>query len=235
MKATIISTALKLTIVILMCCMLVPVGAMAYTEHPGGTIAADETWTAGTHFVSGTITVSDNIRLTVQAGAVVKFAPGVQLTVYGTLDAPGTATEIVVFTSRDDNAYGDIVSGSDGVPAPGDWYGIYLSGSGDNEGIGQFDHCLLRYGGNASSAGDANLFFNASDAGHFANSISEFSYRDGIRIDGCSPRISNSTLSNNARYGIFTSSVDPRIINSIVWENSDGAISGDATVAYSDI
>ncbi len=50
------------------------------------------------------------------------------------------------------------------MPAPGDWYGIYFNGNNDYEGIGEFDYCIVRYGGNLNGADDANVFFNTSDS-----------------------------------------------------------------------
>lgn len=81
----------------------------AYTEIPGGTLG-DETWGPGTYYVSGDITVGVGATLTVQPGTVVKFALGRQLSVYGTLTAPGTGWgtgSFIVFTARDDNDYGE--------------------------------------------------------------------------------------------------------------------------------
>ena len=89
------------------------------------------------------------------------------MTVYGTLRTEGAAASGVVFTSRDDNTYGETIAGSDGLPDKGDWRGIYLSGSGDYEGVGEFDYCRVRYGGNPSTTFDANVYFFNSDSGHF--------------------------------------------------------------------
>lgn len=113
-------------------------------------------------------------------------APNTQLLVYGTLDASGMDGNSIVFTSRDDNYLGETISGSDGTPAPGGWYGIYLSGSGTYDGIGKFDYCLFRYGGNAAGSVDANVLFNYSDSGYVANCVSEHSGQQGVRISSCS-------------------------------------------------
>lgn len=120
--------------------------AMAYTEYSTN-ITSDTTWGAGTHYVSADISVDDGVRLTVSAGAVVKFAKDTGLIVYGILDINGASGSEVVFTSIDDDSYGDIIPGSDGSPSPGFWDGIYLYGEGDNDGIGEFDYCRIRYGG----------------------------------------------------------------------------------------
>ena len=44
-----------------------------------------------------------------------------------------------------------------------------------------------------------------SNSGHFANSISEVSAIDGIRIANCSPQIADSTIINNGNDGLYAS------------------------------
>jgi parallel beta-helix repeat protein len=134
-------------------------------------------------------------------GAVIKFAPGTQLIVLGTINANGSGGSIY-FTSRDDDSYGEHISGSDGIPAPGDWYGIYFYWG--YPAVGKFDSCIIRYGGNSNGAAQANIQFNASGASsYFNNSISEYSAIDGISIGSSTPAITNSTISNNTRYGLY--------------------------------
>jgi hypothetical protein len=77
-------------------------------------------------------------------------------------------------------------------------------------------------------------FFN-SNSGHFANSISEESAIDGIRIANCSPQISNSTFSNNAGRGLTVSSGSPAVTNSILWSDGGDEISGSPSVTFSDV
>ena len=193
--------------------LVFPSAAMAYTEHPAGTINS-ETWEPGTHYVSGTVTVNDNQVLTIMPGGVVKFAPNTQLTVYGTLSAQGTGWEEdnrIVFTSMDDDSCmddgpcGEIIPGSDSDPLKGDWRGIYLNGYGAYDGIGEFDYCLIRYGGNSTGSADANVRFYYSDSGHFINSISEYSAMDGVKIANCSPAITNSEFIENTLNGLYAS------------------------------
>ena len=225
--------------------LVFPSTALAYTEHPGGTINS-ETWEPGTHYVSGAVTVNYNQVLTIMPGAVVKFAPNTQLTVYGTLNAQGTGWEKnnrIVFTSMDDDSCmddetcGEIIPSSDSVPLKGDWRGIYLNGSSFYDGIGEFDYCLIRYGGNSAGGANANVHFYSSDSGHFINSISEYSATDGVRISNCSPAITNSTISNNTQHGLHVSSGSPMVTNCIFWGDALAEISetGSPVVTYCDI
>jgi parallel beta-helix repeat protein len=201
-----LATVFKHSAVIFFCSILMPFAAMAYDEHSGPIIT--ETWGPGTHYVTASVTVSDNEVLTILPGAVVKFAPNTQLLVYGTLNASGTGDEAengIVFTSRDDDSLGETIVSSDGSAAPGDWHGIYVYGGGDNDGIGEFDYSLFRYGGYAGGATDANVLFYSSNEGYLANCISEHSHQHGIRIQECSPQITDSTFRDNALSGLYAS------------------------------
>ncbi|MBC8229659.1 caspase family protein, partial [bacterium] len=180
---------------------ILSVADAAIIEKSGN--VSGETWVGGnTYHVVGNLTVNDGTTLTIEADSVVKFNPDLQLTVYGTLDVNGTDVSNVVFTSRDDNDFGETVPGSDGLPSPGDWYGIFLSGAGNSDGIGKFDWCLIRYGGNTANL-DANVYFHSSDSGYFTNSITEYSAYYGAWVSACSPRFRGSRIENNTKYGIY--------------------------------
>jgi parallel beta-helix repeat protein len=199
--------AVKLRAISFLITILIPMVAYSLPVDHCGTINS-ETWGPGTHYVSCSVTVADNQVLTIQPGAVVKFAPNTYLAAYGTLRALGTGTgaaDSIAFTSRDDNSAGEILADSDGVPAQGDWYGIQLYGTGDYEGTGEFDYCLFRYGGYAGAAYDANVYFNLSDSGYMAHCISEYSGQHGVRITNSSPEITDSTFRDNVLNGLYAS------------------------------
>ena len=110
----------------------------------------------------------------------------------------GTQEHPAVFTSLYDDTYGgDTNSDVDATtPSPGDWCGIYLNGQDDNEGIGEFDWCIIRYGGKACEA-DANVRFHYSDSGYFHNSRSEYSERQGVWVDNCSLTFRRNWIRDN--------------------------------------
>ncbi|MDL1983642.1 MAG: hypothetical protein LWX54_05545 [Deltaproteobacteria bacterium] len=83
MKHTMLVKYFNFLVLFTLVLLVFPSAALAYTEHPGGTINS-ETWGPGTHYVSGAVTVNDNQVLTIMPGAVVKFAHNTQLTVNGT-------------------------------------------------------------------------------------------------------------------------------------------------------
>ena len=114
-----------------------------------GTLTTNTTWSpllASTYV--GCVDVPVGATLTVQPGTVAK-ADGCNLTVEGTLDAVGTPTSPIVFTSvNDDSVGGPTGSGS---PSPGDWQGIAVTGGG----IADLEHATIDYAVPAFGSGAA--------------------------------------------------------------------------------
>jgi len=195
----------------------------AYITHNGGNVSG--TWLTGeTHYIQNKVTINDNTTLTIQEGCFIKFASLAELYILGTLDCNGTEMNPIIFTSFNDNSYGETIASSSGSPSAGDWKGISFYGSGDFEGTGYFDYCRVRYGGETSTNYDANINFDKCKAATFINSISEYSAYDGIRIWVAYPTITSSTFSNNVRHGVYCSGdyVDataPSITNNTFTQN----------------
>jgi len=172
----------------MMLLLLVNSVSFAYTTITGN---VSGTKSAGTYYVEGSLYVGSESTLTLEAGAVLKFAAGTQLNVQGTLDVNGSSGSKVYFTSMNDNSIGETISGSTGNPQPGDWIGAYIW-----PGPATFDYCVFRYGG--SSTYDTNIKFHTGSSGHFINSISEYSLTHGLYADGATDlEISGSTFSHN--------------------------------------
>jgi parallel beta-helix repeat protein len=198
----------------------------AYDTHYGGNVSG--TWSSGTtHYIIGAVTIQDNSVLTIEAGCVIKFSSNAELIVYGTLDINGTSGNYATFTSMNDNSFGEIISGSSGSPNPGDWKRIFVYGRYDNDGYAYFDYCRVRYGGGGSTSSH-NIYLSYCDGANFSNSISEYSYQDGINLYSSYPTINNSVISNNLRYGLFCDgdyidATAPTIVNNVFNNNSNYA------------
>jgi hypothetical protein len=83
---------------------------------------------AGTYVVDCNIDIPSGITLYVDPGTILKFQDSTYITVEGTLDAVGTSTDPVTFTSVNDNSIGG--DSGNGSPAASDWGGITVNGSG---------------------------------------------------------------------------------------------------------
>ncbi len=190
-------------------------------------IASDTTWTTGNIYVVNNcdLVINAGATLTIQPGVIVKFwgiAPGyasatgsVAVIVDGTLNAAGTESQPVVFTSYADDAHGGNTNGdgaSSGVA--GDWYGIvYRPGGG-----GSLDHFFVGYAG-------SGVFNNTLGYG-----------RSQIDLRSSSPPInlSNGTVTNGLTKGIYLegAGITPVIESVLVANNKQTNSTGSAVYQY---
>lgn len=100
-----------------------------YLDGPGGSavfngssllgpIGTDRTLSAGVYEVLGSTIVASGATLTISPGADLRFVPGRELIVDGTLNAAGTLAQRVVFGSVEQ------------IPHKGDWYGVVVRAGG---------------------------------------------------------------------------------------------------------
>lgn len=145
-------------------------------------ISTPTTWAAtSVYYVSSSINV--NAALTIEPGAVVKFANGAPggtgliVGAAGSIIANGNASKSIVFTSyTDDSVGGD--SNADAAAttaAVGDWGKIALSSSGS-----QFNCVQFKYGGNTNSTLDIGY---GSSSGYTATvTNSTFAHNNGASL-----------------------------------------------------
>ncbi len=210
-----------------------------------GTVYND-TWTAARspYVINGSVTVASGYTLTIEPGVVVKFASTTSnLTVNGTLNAEGTSSDQIVFTSyKDDTNGGDTNGdGSTTSPAAGDWRRIYFASGSDVT----LDYVAIQYGGYEGSGTDypmissaattftlTNSTVNSSDyyaiqvtsgTGELSqNNITEVSGTRAIDVTGGAVIADSNTITGTTGYGIYISSASSSVTNNTITSGNTG-------------
>lgn len=167
--------------------------ALAITAHApetpgvdvGGVIDSDTTWTQADspYVLTETVTVAVSVTLTIEPGVVVMGQTDTSLVVNGHLEAIGTVTEPITFTSAADTG-------------PGEWHGIAFGGTG------YLNHAIVRYAGQASV--ESVIIDGQSSDGlvTIENSViqNNFGYPLMVRPDDLHRfQMSNVSFANNAQ------------------------------------
>jgi RHS repeat-associated protein len=100
-----------------------------------GTLSTNQEWSASqVQGLDGIVIVPSGVTLTIDPGTVVKALAGAEILVEpgGTLNALGTATAQVIFTTFDDSSVGGNTDYNQGVtvPTPGEWNGVGVVAGG---------------------------------------------------------------------------------------------------------
>jgi len=170
---------------------------------------ADATWDdIYPYHILGNMTIPDGITLTLSPGVTWKFGGNYVFTIYGTLNANGTAGNHITITSNQT------------VPAAGDWQYMYFYNS---DGVNVLNYCDISYGGysygNIYTAGTGDITVsNCNISNSATNGLSSSS--------GNSPTISNCSVFSNSEFGIYThdASTDININGGNITNNSGPAM-----------
>ncbi len=210
-----------------------------------GHITSDTIW-SGTIYVTGDVTVDNGVKLTVLPGTIVKFNSG--LIVNGTLDAQGTETNMITFTSNS------------ATPSPGDWSGIRFNDSSIDASciikysrIEYAGHSGIRCDSSSPTITNNEIYNNAASwgGGIYCYSYSsptitnnEIHNNTGIYGGGIycrsysSPTITNNEIHNNTASsyfggGIYCDYSSPTITNNAIYGNASSASGGGIYCYYS--
>ncbi len=144
-------------------------------------ITADTTWNGDCYLVTtDTVAIMPGVTLSITppiSGTQVRFSPGAQMQVLGTLHALGAATRAITFTS------------AAASPAPGDWIGIII------EDDTQPDQDIIRY--TSIEYARTGVKINDEDGVEITHSLFRYNGGPGSRDGAISGDTDNSTISHN--------------------------------------
>jgi hypothetical protein len=176
-----------------------------------------DVWSADSvYWVKNNITLGTGQTLTIQPGAVIKFADNVDFFVYGTLIADGTENDKIFFTSQYDDAIGGDSNGDGRTTQPnrGNWRRIYLYDQSVNN---VFDYVDIRYGGYSSSG---NLYIDEPTTS-VTNTFVTNSNSYGFNINKKPISFNSNTANNNTYTGFYLNNQSSELKNLTAQYNND--------------
>ena len=166
-----------------------------------GRVTGSSTWGGATFvLITGSVTVDAAVTLTLEPDTVVKseFGP---LTVLGTLDAVGTESEKITFTTIKDNAVGGDSDVGTSMPEAGDWTGIKVQSAGNL----QLDQANVRY-----AVDGVSISCPCTGSQAITNTKINLTEEAGITMNSFSavtlPTVEWNTFRSNGTYAIKKSS-----------------------------
>jgi parallel beta-helix repeat protein len=134
-------------------------------------------------YIMNSLSINNGATLTINPGVVLKLSSK-RVDVYeGAINAIGTPSEKIIFTSiKDDSRGGDTnIDGNGTAPVPGDWLGIFFRESTLQS---QLQYAEIRYGGDAE---------NANNAFGYPREGTIVSENNNLIVDNCVIQLSNSS------------------------------------------
>lgn len=222
------------------------VGAEPTTVRVTANITSNTTWVTGkTYILGGRITVTNNAKLTIQKGVIVKGEAGTGANATAMIiargaqiDAQGTATEPIIFTSvADEIQPGQIASPNLDPTLEGLWGGLIVLGRARSSFAGDVQEIQIE----GIPASDPNgLYGGTNDADnsgiikfisirHGGANIGEGNEINGLTLGGVGSGtvIENVEVVANQDDGIEWFGGTVSVKNALIWNSGDDAVDTD--------
>ena len=159
----------------------------------GGIIRESQRWPGyKTYKVKSSITLQSGVTLDIEPGAVIKFGNGMSFTVNSgaTLNAQGTRSAPIVFTSIKDDEFGGDTNGDgdSSIAMPGDWIKL-----GVNGGTANLSYAYILYSSKNSTTGAINM--NGGKV-VFNNGIIAHGLYDAVGVESGNFHMTNSVITD---------------------------------------
>jgi murein DD-endopeptidase MepM/ murein hydrolase activator NlpD len=181
-------------------------------------VFTDQTWTKDNmpYSMEGPI----GADLTIEPGVIVKMPDVVAVDIFGTLNAIGSPTNPIYFTSLKDDSVGGDTNGDSAATSPsaGDWADIHIY-SGASTTI---SNAVVRYGGTSSFGYSGANLYNQGGILNFFFSTTTVAEYYGILHNSGTSNVSSSSIYGNVDYGFYNTSGATTTAENNYWGASSG-------------
>ncbi|GEM_PF-6933768 len=194
-----------------------------YPKQYCGKMRTNQTFTTGnTYYISG-LTVTGPITLTIQPGAIIKYASGKNITLQGGagINIQTAAGQTTYFTSCKDQTIGqniNSITGCSGAPAAGNYSNaLYFDTTGTNNST-ELKQLNIKYAANA-------LYINSGTIGSIANSSITNCTRGIYNNSGTIGTVNGNNINCPSGTGLYTetsSAIVSEIKNNVFANSSNG-------------
>ncbi|OHB61556.1 MAG: hypothetical protein A2Y12_00530 [Planctomycetes bacterium GWF2_42_9] len=146
-------------------------------QNKSGTLNSEEWYADATYYIVDNITMTSGAELKIEPGTVIKFNNSKSINAEsGKLTAQGRPYEYIVFTTKNDDTIGELISGSNHNPAAGDWNGLYINYDSNIE-FCKMAYCVNGIVSEIFETGDLtiknNIIYNTGFFGIYVNAQPE--------------------------------------------------------------